>query len=67
MSLFLRSAMPLKYFEIHQEVRPLEHLRYRLEDGRQIEVMYIPLQQRMKIIEMFESDGTSDLEIQRMA
>lgn len=59
--------MPLNYLGIYQEVRPLEHLRYRLEDGRQIEVMFIPLQQRTKIIEMFELDGTSDLEIQRMA
>lgn len=50
----------------YEEVLPLEHLRYRLKDGRQVEVMFIPIpmHNRTKIIEIFESDHIHDRSIQ---
>ncbi len=47
---------------IYEEVLPLEHLRYRLKDGRLVEVMFIPIlkKNRTKIIEIFESDNIHD-------
>lgn len=52
----------------YEEVLPLEHLRYRLKDGRQVEVMFIPIpmKNQTKIIEIFESDNIHDRYTQQM-
>lgn len=55
----------VEYLGTYQEVSPLEHLRYQLEDGRLVEVMFIPLRHRTKVIEIFEDDQVNDPDAQR--
>ena len=50
---------------VYDEVRPHEFISYKLEDGRKVEITFIPLENHTKVVEVFEPETTNPNEMQQ--
>ncbi|MEK3980298.1 SRPBCC family protein [Psychrobacillus sp. FSL K6-2836] len=50
---------------VYDEVRAHEFISYKLEDGRKVEITFIPLENYTKVVEVFEPETTNPNEMQQ--
>lgn len=50
---------------VYDEVRAHEFISYKLEDGRKVEITFIPLENHTKVVEVFEPETTNPNEMQQ--